>query len=110
MSGLQGCWSSTESMDMAQGRVDLREHSSLMPRLFAKNAVCYSSCNLIGPYHFWRDVQDCHFWVISPRNLTSFTRPFLTGRRARAGHETKLTKEDRGKETGGELIEYELHV
>ena len=29
------------------------------------------SCNLIGPYHFWG---------ISPRNLTLFTRPFLTRR------------------------------
>ena len=28
------------------------------------------------------------FWGISPRNSTSFTRPSLTGRRARAGHET----------------------
>ena len=40
----------------------------------------YRSRNLIGPY--------C-FWVISPRNSTLFTRPFLTGRRARAGHETR---------------------
>ena len=39
----------------------------------------YWSRNLIGPYRFR---------VISPRNSTSFTRPFLTGRRARAGHET----------------------
>ena len=39
----------------------------------------YRSRNLIGHYPFW---------VISPRNLTSFTRPFLAGRRARAGHET----------------------
>ena len=29
------------------------------------------------------------FWGISPRNSTSFTRPFLAGRRARGGHETK---------------------
>ena len=45
----------------------------------------YRSRNLIGHYHFWG---------ISPRNSTSFTRPFLAGRRARAGraragHETK---------------------
>ena len=40
----------------------------------------YRSRNLIGHYPFW---------VISPRNSTSFTRPFLAGRRARAGHETK---------------------
>ena len=40
----------------------------------------YRSCNLIGHYHFWG---------ISPRNSTLFTRPFLTGRHARAGHETK---------------------
>ena len=39
----------------------------------------YRSSNLIGHYPFW---------VISPRNSTSFTRPFLAGRRARAGHET----------------------
>ena len=37
----------------------------------------YWSRNLIGPYRFW---------VISPRNSTSFTRPFLSGRRVRAGH------------------------
>ena len=41
----------------------------------------YQSRNLIGHYPFW---------VISPRNSTSFTRPFLAGRRARAGHETRL--------------------
>ena len=40
----------------------------------------YQSRNLIGHYPFW---------VISPRNSTSFTRPFLARRRARAGHETK---------------------
>ena len=39
----------------------------------------YQSRNLIGHYPFW---------VISPRNLTSFTRPFLAGRHAWAGHET----------------------
>ena len=39
----------------------------------------YQSRNLIGHYPFW---------VISPRNSTSFTRPFLAGRRAWAGHET----------------------
>ena len=39
----------------------------------------YRSRNLIGHYHFWG---------ISPRNSTSFTRPFLAGRRARAGHKT----------------------
>ena len=39
----------------------------------------YRPRNLIGDYHFW---------VISPRNSTSFTRPFLAGRRMRAGHET----------------------
>ena len=40
----------------------------------------YRSRNLIGHYPFW---------VISPGNSTSFTRPFLAGRRARAGHETR---------------------
>ena len=40
----------------------------------------YRSRDLIGHYPFW---------VISPRNSTSFTRPFLAGRRARAGHETR---------------------
>ena len=39
----------------------------------------YRSRNLIGHYPFW---------VISPRNSTSFTRPFLARRHARAGHET----------------------
>jgi len=43
----------------------------------------YWSRNLIGPYRFW---------VISPRNLTSFTRPFLAGRHARAGHETSSSQ------------------
>ena len=38
----------------------------------------YRSRNLIGPYQFLG---------ISPRNLTLFTKPFLTGRRVRAGHE-----------------------
>ena len=41
----------------------------------------YWSRNLIGHYFIW-------VIIISPRNLTSFTRPFLTGRHARAGHET----------------------
>ena len=41
----------------------------------------YRSRNLIGHYPFW---------VISPKNSTSFTRPFLAGRHARAGHETKV--------------------
>ena len=40
----------------------------------------YWSRNLIGPYRF------C---VISPRNSSSFTRLFLAGRCARAGHETR---------------------
>ena len=35
--------------------------------------------NLIGPYHFW---------VISLRNLTPFTRPLFTGRHMQDGHET----------------------
>ena len=39
----------------------------------------YQSRNLIDHYPFW---------VISSRNSTSFTRPFLAGRRVRAGHET----------------------
>ena len=42
----------------------------------------YWSRNLISP---------CHFRVISPRNPTSFTKPFLAERRARAGHETNGT-------------------
>ena len=41
----------------------------------------YRSHNLIGHNRFW---------VISPRNSTSFTRLFLTGRRVRAGHKTIL--------------------
>ena len=40
----------------------------------------YRSHGLIGPYNFWG---------MSPRNSTSFTRPFLAGRRARTGHETR---------------------
>ena len=38
------------------------------------------SRNLIGHYLFW---------VTSPRISTLFTRPFLAGRRVRAGHETR---------------------
>ena len=52
----------------------------------------YRSHNLIGPYHFWR---------ISPRNSTLFTRPFFTGRHARARHETKYVhglKEQNGSQ------------
>ena len=37
--------------------------------------------NLIDPYHFLE---------ISPRNLTSFTRLFLTGRDTWAGHKTNV--------------------
>ena len=40
----------------------------------------YQSHNLIGHYPFW---------VTSSRNSTSFTRPFLTRRRAWAGHKTR---------------------
>ena len=47
----------------------------------------YRSRNLIDHYPFW---------VISPRNSTSFTRPFLAGRRARAGHETRQAPEKPG--------------
>ena len=52
-----------------------------MNKFYCCKVLCnnYWSCNLIGPYHFW---------VISPRNLTLFTRPFLAGKRARGGHET----------------------
>ena len=42
----------------------------------------YQSCNLIGPYHFLE---------ISLRNSTLFTRLFLTGRRAQAGHKSSST-------------------
>ena len=38
----------------------------------------YQPRNLIG---------QCHVWVISPRNSTWFTGPFLAGRRAWAEHE-----------------------
>ena len=41
----------------------------------------YQSRNLIDPYDFW---------IISPRNFTSFTRPFLGSRCALAGHETSI--------------------
>ena len=40
----------------------------------------YWSHNLIGYYPFW---------IINPRNSTSFTELFLTGRHAWAGHETR---------------------
>ena len=40
----------------------------------------YRAHNLIGHYHIW---------VISQRNSTLFTRPVLTRRCARAGHETR---------------------
>ena len=43
----------------------------------------YQSCNLIGHYHFWG---------ISPRNLTLFTRPFLARRRAWAGQTKSMDK------------------
>ena len=58
----------------------------------------YRPRNLIGHYHVW---------VKSPRNSTSFTRLFLTGKRARVGHETRKDKGGRGwsegrmKEGGG---------
>ena len=43
----------------------------------------YWSRNLIGLYYFW---------VISPRNSTLFTRPFLTGMRTGAGHKTNTVR------------------
>ena len=52
----------------------------------------YQSCNLIDPDHFWR----IH---ASLRNSTSFTRLFLAGRRARAGHETTLCVSMKVKES-----------
>ena len=42
----------------------------------------YQPHNLIGPYHSGN----------KPRNSTLFTGPFLAGRRAWAGHETKLSR------------------
>ena len=39
----------------------------------------YQSHNLIGPYHFWG---------ISSKNSTSFTRLFRTRRHVQAGHKT----------------------
>ena len=53
----------------------------------------YRSGNLIGHYPFW---------IISPRNSTLFTRPFLAGRRARTGHETNPPP--KRKEGSGEYI------
>ena len=50
----------------------------------------YQSHNFIGHYPFW---------VISPRNSTSFTRPFLARRHVWAGHETRGG--GRGGEGGG---------
>ena len=41
----------------------------------------YQSRNLIGPYHILG---------ISPRNSTSFTRPFLAGRHMQAGQKTRV--------------------
>ena len=58
-----------------KSRVEIK-FSTVLREVLRNN---YQSRNLIGPYHFWG---------ISPRNLVLFTRPFIGGRRARAGHET----------------------
>ena len=47
----------------------------------------YQSRNLIG--HF-------RFWVISPRNLSLFTRPFFAGRCVQVGYETRGQPRDQG--------------
>ena len=60
----------------------------------------YQSRNLIGHYPFW---------VISPRNSTSFTRPFLAGRRAWAGHETMCVLSGQYVCWGVPIMENELH-
>ena len=41
----------------------------------------YQSHNLIGPHHFWG---------ISPRNSTFYTRPPLAGRHMQDGHKAKF--------------------
>ena len=46
---------------------------------FLLRGISHSNEDLIGSYHFWE---------ISSRNSTSFTRPFLARRCTWAGHET----------------------
>ena len=56
--------------------------------------INYLSRNLISPYHFWG---------ISPRNSTLFTRFFLTGRCAWAGHKShtvRMVRLRRGRRGG----------
>ena len=61
-----------------------------------KGSNNYRSHNLIGPYHFLG---------ISPRNLTSFTRLFLAGRRTRIGHKTTREEGDKSHtEHAGKVI------
>ena len=38
-----------------------------------------------------------NYTVISPRNSTSFTRPFLAGRHARVGHKTSVGTAETGE-------------
>ena len=62
-------------------RVEIKNFT-IVKEVLCKN---YQSCNLIGPYHFLGT---------NPSNSTSFTRLFLAGRRAGAGHETMPGERD----------------
>ena len=57
-----------------------RTHFTVVRKSLHNN---YWFCNLIGLYHFW---------LMSPRNLISFARPFLAGRCVWAGHETNVLR------------------
>ena len=59
----------------------------------------YRSHNLIAHYHYWG---------ISPRNLTLFTRPFLAGRHMWEGHETSTVHA--GYQDGSSNLVYEIKV
>ena len=61
----------------------------------------YQSRNLIGHYPFW---------VISPKNLTSFTRSFLAGRRVRAGHENIVFSTARHKSCFSPLFRFRVQL
>ena len=72
---LQSCHLATFSPKPAQKEIK---------KVYCRKGMLHNnhwSHNLIGPYHFW---------VISPRNSTLFTRLFRPRRHAWAGHETML--------------------
>ena len=52
---------------------------------------CNVTCRFKGKMRARARGIHCEYiHLVSPRNSTSFTRPFLAGRRARAGHETSF--------------------